>query len=257
MVIPPCASLFIMLFIHSNRHCFDIVTPIGPKDVEHLENQIEYTKRNVVGYRNIYIVPHDPGIELDGCITIPESLFPFSIEDVIHYHGKQRRNGWYLQQLLKLYVGFLVPEMLDRYLVVDSDTYFLRPTNFIHDGKPLFNPGTRCQNPDFVHMRKMHPSLEKLYDLSGISHHMMFEQKYIKELFDLVENYHKKEFWKVFLEKVEHPNWQGASEYEIYFHYMLNNHRQDIKIRFLNWKNARDLSSHREYDYISCHWHLR
>jgi len=39
-----------------NPKLFDIVIPIGPNDITVCRNQIKYTKLNVVGYRNIYIV---------------------------------------------------------------------------------------------------------------------------------------------------------------------------------------------------------
>ena len=60
---------------------------------------------------------------------ILESVFPFSLDTVASIHGKSSRNGWYLQQLLKLYIWQVVPELMERYLVLDSDTFFLRSAN--------------------------------------------------------------------------------------------------------------------------------
>ena len=80
---------------------FDIVIPVGPNDKSIIEQQIKYTKKNIVGYRNIYLISYDPSITIDGCITIDESIFPFNIDTVAKHHGKLKRNGWYLQQLLK------------------------------------------------------------------------------------------------------------------------------------------------------------
>ena len=70
-------------------------------------------------------------IVIDGCITIFEKIFPFSLDTVAKIHGKRDRNGWYLQQLLKLYAGKIIPNILDKYLVIDSDTFFLKPTKII------------------------------------------------------------------------------------------------------------------------------
>ena len=80
---------------------FDIVIPVGPNDKSIIEQQIKYTKKNIVGYRNIYLICYDPLITIDECITIDESIFPFNIDTVAKHHGKLKRNGWYLQQLLK------------------------------------------------------------------------------------------------------------------------------------------------------------
>jgi len=35
---------------------FDIVINVGPKDSEVIHKQIEYTKNNIIGYRNIYLI---------------------------------------------------------------------------------------------------------------------------------------------------------------------------------------------------------
>jgi len=103
---------------------FDIVIPVGPNDSNILKHQIEYTKKNIVGYRKIYIISYDKSINVDGCNIISEDIFPFSLKTVAQFHGKTSRNGWYLQQLLKLYAGTIIPDILDKYLVIDADTFF-------------------------------------------------------------------------------------------------------------------------------------
>ena len=121
------------------ENLFDVVVPIGPNDVKKVMDQMNYTKKNIVGYRNIYIVCYDPDVKIEGCISINENTFPFTIQTVVEKHGKSWRNGWYLQQLIKLYSGQVIPGILDRYLVLDSDTFFLKPIKFIkHLSKLLF-----------------------------------------------------------------------------------------------------------------------
>jgi len=250
------------------NNLFDIVILIGPNDIEQSNQQIEYTKKNIIGYRNIYLIPSNSSYTVDECITITEDKFPFTINTVAEYHGKRNRNGWYLQQLLKLYAGLVIPNILDRYLVIDSDTYFLRPTRFINDdNKCLYNFSNENHQPYYHHLNKLNPILKKVNHQSGICHHMIFETKYIKELFNLVENNHNNiEFYKIFLENVDENNYyaSGASEYEIYFNYMLQFNNDKIVIRELNWKNVSNLNdiqndiifeTRNNYDYISCHSH--
>lgn len=234
---------------------FDIVVPVGPNDISQIETQLNYTKTNVIGYRNIYLVSFDPSLNIPGCITVDEKVFPFTKNDV---GGKETRRGWYLQQLLKLYSGFVVPDILDTYLVIDSDTHFMKPTTFIdQDGICLYNPGTENHKPYFDHMQKLHPSLSKMTNMSGISHHMIFQTKYIKELFEWIELKHNnQEFWKIFLNQIEYSNNSGASEYELYFHFMLKYHPNEIKIRQLKWKNYHQIDDS-DCDYISVHSYLR
>ena len=114
-----------------NTSCIDIIICIGPNDNNIIYSMIPYTKKNIIGYRNIYLVCADPTIKIEGTITIDENIFPFNINDLIKQFGNNKRNGWYLQQLLKLYSGNVIPGILENYLIIDSDTYFLKPMSFI------------------------------------------------------------------------------------------------------------------------------
>ena len=239
-------------------HYFDIVIPVGPNDINVIKDQIVYTKKNIIGYRNIYIITVDTSLKIDDIITISEDIFPFTIKTVEIYHSKLERNGWYLQQLLKLYAGLVIPDILDKYLVIDSDTYFLKPTEFIKDNKCLYNYGTENHYPYFEHMNRMHGNFVKMSNMSGICHHMIFETKYIKELFSIVENNNMK-FYDIFLSSVTDYNKSGASEYEIYFNYMLKYNKNMIEIRPLKWANVNNINDNldKDYDYISYHWYIR
>ncbi len=240
---------------------FDVVIPLGPNDLENIEKQIECTKTNVVGFRNIYIVTPIPDFVCTDCIIINESIFPFT-DQIAIYHGKDKRNGWYLQQLIKLYAGMIIPGIMDRYLVIDADTFFLKPTNFINlENQCQYNFGREYHCHYFDHMQRLHPDFTRVYELSGICHHMMFETRLIKELFELVEKNEDKPFWVIFLEKVEpwlrHGFGSGASEYELYFNYVCKFHPDEIEVRELCWENVRMLDFTLELDYISYHHFMR
>lgn len=236
---------------------FDIVIPIGPKDTSKFQLQLQYTKKNIIGYRNIYLVCYDPTINFEGCITVDERIFPFNIHTVSSFHGSMERNSWYLQQLLKLYAGIVIPGILERYLVLDADTFFMKPVTFIHDGKCLYNYGTEYHQPYFMHVARLDIGVHRSTpNMSGICHHMMFETKYVKELFETVEKKHGDTFYNMFLKLVDkdHYSRSGASEYEIYFNYMLIKHPDKIVIRKLNWCNSKYLSE--DYDYVTWHSYL-
>ena len=241
-----------------NPKLFDIVIPIGPNDITVCRNQIKYTKLNVVGYRNIYIVSFDPTFKSNNCITINEDIFPFTKQDIVKYHGNTTRQGWYLQQLIKLYAGIVIPGILEKYLVIDADTLFLKPTTFIENDICLYNFGVEYHMPYFKHMLNLDKELTKVFkNISGICHHMIFETKYINELISKIEKNHNDFFYNIFLKLVNDKSESGASEYEIYFNYMLKNHNDKIKIRKLNWKNSNKIITDENLDYISCHWYLR
>jgi len=249
------------------KNLFDIVITVGPNDKSVIEQQIKYTQKNIIGYRNIYLICYDPSIVIDGCITINEKIFPFNMETVEKYHGKIKRNGWYLQQLLKLYAGKIITGILDKYLVIDSDTFFLKPTKFIKDNKCLYNYGGEYNQPYFIHMEKLDKEFTKMdKDKSGICHHMIFEKKYIDEIISRVEKNHNDYFYIVFLKLVTDrcKSLSGASEYEIYFNYMLKFYPNKIIVRKLKWRNTATKPDNRnikkkfkKFVYVSWHWSIR
>ena len=243
---------------------FDIVITVGAKDVDNVRNTIPYTKCNVLGYRNIYIVSVDPSLRVDGCITIAEDMFPFSTDTVTKLHGKLERNPWYLQQLIKLYAGRVIPGILDRWLVLDSDLYFLRPTKFINEqDQCMYSFADENWKFYFDHMARMNPEWKRVHeDKSGITHHMMMEKKYIEEIFvDVESRYHDDAgFYETFLKCVHHGRrcHAGASEYEMYFNYMLLNHADKIEVRELKFSECRGLFDiDPNVDCMSWHWHHR
>ena len=225
---------------------------------------LSFNKKNIIGYRNIFLVCSNPSIKIEGTITIDEIIFPFSIDDLINKFGNNNRNGWYLQQLLKFYAGNVIPDILNNYLIVDCDTHFLKPTNFItDDGKYIYTTGTEYHVPYFEHMNRLDPSLKKIHPLSGISHHSFFNTKISNELMDRVEKKYqnKKKFWEIFLDVIDRKQFMasGASEYEIYFTYMYLYHNDKMFIRQLNWANVANFqpSYINKYDFVSIHWYMR
>lgn len=243
------------ILYNAHQNEFDVVIPVGPNDVPVIHKQIDHTRRNVVGYRHIYLISCDPTLKISGCRTIPETLFPFNMATVSAHHGKLARNGWYLQQLLKLYAGRVIPEILPRYLVIDADTFFMKPTHFVQNNKCLYAHGNEFHPPYFEHMKRLDSDLTKVVSMSGIAHHMMFETKYVNELFQRIESKHNDAFYNIFLSKVTDLEGSGASEYEMYFNYMLRCHKDDVIVRPLRWKNSATLES--DLDYISVHWYMR
>jgi hypothetical protein len=250
---------------NDNSHLFDIVIPVGPNDKCILSKQIKFTKKNIIGHRNIYLICNDPTIIIDGCITIDENSFPFSMDTVRNIIGDVSingfcKNGWYLQQLLKLYSLIIIPGILERCLILDCDTFFLKPTTFIKNNKCLYNYGTEYVGSYFEHMYRMDNNLTKVYDTkSGICHHMMFERKYIIELIKKIEANHNDTFYNIFLKMVSFL-YAGASEYEIYFNYIFKNYSDMVEIRELNWINSGSLdifTNNVNYDYISYHYYMR
>ena len=252
----------------------DVVIPVGPNDRSMIQHQLVFTQRNIVGLRHIYLISSDPDLKIEnlqGNVTvIPETAFPFTKADVAAVI-RTHRDGWYLQQLLKLYAWKAIPGLSSRYLVIDADTFFLRPTVFVNEeNKSLYAVGYEYHPPYFHHMKRLHPFLEKVVVFSGITHHMLFETRIVLELIDLVREQHPGvSFWETFLHHVlewDKP-WSGSSEYEMYFNFALHRYPQSTIIRPLWWENVSNVDNiiiknieyieKTNFDFVSCHWYAR
>lgn len=255
----------------------DVVIPATKKDVPSLDLCINGIKKNCKQIRRVIVV--SPERYTKKAEWYDEKKYPFSKFDIALYlnggdadQAKQykeephSRLGWYYQQLLKLYAPFIIPGISSNVLILDADTIFLRPVQFIgENGGGLYNPGTEYFEFYFEHLDRLLPGYKKLYShYSGISHHMLFQRPVLKDLFSQVENQHRVEFWKAFCNCVEakYIRAAGASEYEIYFNFVFARTDQ-VQIRELKWFNMPsvdalgkfDLSRYRQegYHYVSCH----
>ena len=240
---------------------FDLIICHGPNDDNILDLNIEYNKKNIIGYRNIFIITYNKNLIKKDCIVIDESIFPFTIDTIKKYiTSTNNRYGWYLQQLLKLYAGDVIPDILDTYLVIDCDTLFLQPTTFIDNGKLLYNFGTEYHKPYFEHMSKMNIELTKQKNISGICHHMIFSNTILKEFKQFVEKDNYK-LWEIILLCIDnkHIDFSGCSEYEMYFNYIIKYHSDKITIRELKWENVYNLNhlNSTYLNYISYHHYMR
>jgi Family of unknown function (DUF6492) len=172
--------------------------------------------------------------------------------------------GWYYQQLLKLYAPFVIPDLSPNVLVLDSDTFFLNPVKFINTANGgLYNVGKEYVPLYFKHADQLTGGLvkKKYRKYSGVTHHMLFQKPVLEDLFKVVEDVHQIEFWKAFCLCVDSIHYSGASEYELYFNFVLSRTDQ-VEIRQLKWKNVRKIglinkSRKIGYHYISCHSYSR
>ena len=81
-----------------------------------------------------------------------------------------------------------------------------------------------------------------------------------KSFFELVkQRYPNSEFYDAFLKAIsaEEAHNCGASEYELYFNFMLIYFPEKILLRPLKWKNSTEYENQSDHDYVSVHWHMR
>jgi hypothetical protein len=231
----------------------DIVIPYHPKDAYTINECIK-SCNNIVNKNNIFIISSET-FDHPNVKWVDEKTFPFTKKDItlINPQIPQDRAGWYYQQLVKLHL-FLIEELTETFLVLDSDVIFLRAVNFIEEETPLYSY-THEYTPDYFDcMTRLNPFFERSVNVSGICHHMMFEKSILKEIFALISKPNK-DIWQTIIENVN--NWHhGFSEYELYFHYIHKKTPKKYKIRKLiyedvfDFKNTLNLT---HVDYIANH----
>lgn len=173
------------------------------------------------------------------------------------------RIGWIYQQFLKLYAAFVIPDISSNVLIIDADTIFLNETQFMDDASnPLFNPSTEYTPVYFEHAERVLPGLKKIFaEYSGISHHMLFQRPILEDMFQIIEDVHGMQAWRVMCRCIRHEylgrDVSSMSEYELYFNFVMRG-RQG-KIRPLKWDNIRfnknviDAYRLSGFNYVSCH----
>ena len=244
---------------------FDIVFLCHEKDIDILKKNLEYARENIIGYRKIFIVSRENYFSNDKNLTfVDEKLYPFSKEDIAKQAPKGRA-GWYYQQFLKLYfLKVIGKRALDNVLIVDADCSFIKPTTFFERDKPLYSYEIGFHEPYYKILEKLFGFGNQLEGKSGTVHHMMYQREYILEILSFVEKKWKNDFWRVVMDLADKDSISGFSEQDLYFNYMLKNHKKKMKIRrlkFVDFKyNSRFWASIFRvlgYSYIASHVYLQ
>lgn len=179
---------------------FDIIIPVGDKDVDFVSRVIDFVGRCLTSYEYIYIITNERNIKkikekvrvYDYCIILDENkLLPglnfANVRNLIYKYSSLNVNltGWYFQQFLKL--GFaLSPYSKEYYLSWDADTLPLAPISFFEEGHILFNPKhEKHENYFDTNFRLL--GYGKIVEESFISESMMFSSRIVKELLNHIE----------------------------------------------------------------------
>lgn len=259
------------------------------KDTRVFEKSIHTALKYLVDIDNFYVITPDKialeekfGKSLGKRVHfIDEKIFPFNntaVAEVMIQSVKDRgkypingntvfertvwmKNGWFLQQILKLYAGIVLE--LDDYVLLDSDVIWFQPIHFLnhtntnHPELSTYNYASSGQyhQPYFASLKKI--GGVDMFDFtgsvfrSGIVHHMVIVKAVLHKLKEESEAlHHGNPFWKVLLNEsaaemtCRAPREQicGAgstlSEYELYFNYARNKYPQTLNFRPLLWANG-------------------
>jgi len=232
---------------------FDVVIPYCEKDEYTIYSCIDSLK-NISEINNIYVVSSKE-FTYKNIRWVNEDIFPFKKGDITRLNSSilLERAGWYYQQLIKLH-SFLIPNIADSFLILDSDVIFLRDVNFFENNKFKYNYSHEYTLPYFECMYRLNNFFTKSTDISGICHHMIFEKKILDEIFDLIKQ-PGEEVYETIIKAVTHKE-IGFSEYELYFNYIFKKYPEFYTIRHLNYADVTDYKlylQNNNYDYIANH----
>lgn len=256
----------------AGEQAIDVIIPCHEKDKRSLELVINGIKKNVHNVRRIIVISKTR--LTNSAEWFDQTLYPFDrrailsaifrddMQKVLDFETARRnRTGWIYQQFLKLYAPFVIPNISSNILVVDADTIFLKPIEFIDaDGNALYGVGKEYHVPYFEHGKRLFPDFKKVFEqYSGICHHMLFQRPVLERFFQKIRSVHNKEPWIALCECIDHKELflSSISEYELYFNYIFA-HEPKVKIRPLNWKNVYNMgdvqrSAQLNFDFVS--WH--
>ena len=235
---------------------YDIVICSCKKDQQVLQKCLLSIKKYIKNYRRIIVVSSEPLTNIDGVEWFDESKYPFSKKDLydnmynIIPDKVRRKKLGYINQLLKLYAHYIIPNLTDDILIIDSDIIFIKDTSFFdiennsdNDTLKIIpkygfnymypNGWTIYQN----HFKKLHPTFHN-FNKSGICHHIIYNKYIIFELFNLIEKFHGKKFWKIYLNLMDNrPNMihSEPANCELYYNYISKFHNGSFILRKIKW----------------------
>ena len=247
----------------------DFVIPCHPKDFPSLKICVTSIKENISIVNRIFIICND-NPNIDGVIHFPEQNYgEFIDREKIAEKFRQHcpnllyRTKWIYQQFIKLFSAKVISELTDSYVIVDSDTVFLKDISFNPD-KFYYCKAEEYHKPYLEPIKKLF-DVEETIGFSTICHHMIFHKKTLNEMIENVKKTFKSDsFFDTVLSTLDYTESSCMSEWDLYANYMLLNYPEMCQQRQLIWEDISfiPVKSHLEefkeqFDFVSCHAYKR
>jgi hypothetical protein len=247
---------------------FDVLIVCHEKDFNILSICVEQIRKNFSKLNNIFILSNkNPNI--DQTIYISEDRYsPYiNIEKIKKFYKDNNsdflhRSGWIYQQILKLLSFKFIPELTDSYIVIDSDTLFLRDVEF-NTEKFYYSISDEYHKPYLDTIKKL-LNIDETIGFSTISHHSIFNKKFLNEMVNSIEKRFQLNLVDCVLKCIDSKELSSVSEWDLYANYMIINHSEICEKRQLKWKDINFIPNQNQlskiklvYDFISSHSWLR
>lgn len=245
----------------------DFVIPCHPKDFSTLELCVNGVKQ-ISNRRKIYVISKENPKLTDVNYISEKKYNKFFTLDKIEEIFEQRqstykyRSSWLYQQFLKLLCFKVIKKLSKSFVVLDSDTIFLRD---VHFDRNLFYFSTAYE----YHLPYIKPieillDTNKTIGFSCINHHMIFNKRKIEMLINYIENKFNNNFVDVILSIIDYNELSFFSEWDLYANYMILNHNKICVHKQLLHKDIPFIPTEEDlkilqndYDFVSCHAWMR
>jgi hypothetical protein len=247
----------------------DFVIPCHPKYFPSLKICVTSIKENISIVNRIFVISND-NPNIDGVIHFPEQNYTTFIdrEKIVekfkqHCPNLLYRTKWIYQQFIKLFSVKVISELTDSYVIVDSDTVFLKDISFNPD-KFYYCKAEEYHTPYLEPIKKL-LDIEETIGFSTICHHMIFHKKTLNEMIENVkETFKSDSFFDTVLSILDYTESSCMSEWDLYSNYMLLNYPEMCQQRQLIWEDISfiPVKSHldefkEKFDFVSCHAYKR
>jgi hypothetical protein len=162
-----------------------------------------------------------------------EEVAPIKFQDIGYIVNGHNRNGWLLQQFIKLSADKFAQS--DHIFWADTDTIFLRNHVFEYQGKYIFDVSDEFNVPYRTIYNKLLKEDYKL-PVSFVAHHMIVPKLKLTELKDRISKLNGMDWYKAILHHLDHTNMNGFAEFETFGHYMYSNYSDKMIVEY--WFNA-------------------
>jgi len=229
----------------------DAIIICGEKDEDIVQRCVDGLAMHVVDLRYIFVIA-EKKLHLSNCVVFEEGLFPFTRDVVQAKTSTAAEAGRYLRELIRFYAPLLISGCSDTVLVIDADTILYKRVRFIENNKYLFD--MKRELVQLNDMTLLNPNFLPYKPLtSGSVCHGVWAKEYLMEIMHKVETTLDVSFWEHYLDARLQKKEGGFDAYEVYWHYMMRNHADRVRIRVLrssNYGQRWDLNTG-DYQYIS------
>lgn len=217
----------------------DVIIPVVEKDVDVLAYAIQGIRKHLKHKNNVYIVaPLSEAIkkvaEANGAIYLDEKeVCSITKDDISFTVNGNDRSGWLYQQILKYSFGNIGQG--SHFLVLDSDTFFIKDIIFEKNGKFYFDFSDEFHVPYYKSYERL-TGLKHSSTISFITHYMLFDKNRLAQLKLHIQQHTGHDIIEAIKSLIGTSESQSIfSEYETYANFCIHNWPSEYSIRY--WFN--------------------